>query len=237
MLLSVREAARLLGCDEEELYRRVDDAEIPFHEVDGQAWFNRTELLEWATDRGLPVAPEAFRDPDRPDAPSLASALAAGGVHHDVPGGDRLTALRGAVACMPLAGGLDRELLLQVLLAREKGGTTAVGDGIAIPHVRSPVVQHRVPPSITLCHLAAPADFAAADGKPVHTLFCMTSPTVPGHLQLLARLAAGLRDARFRAAVLRRAGADELLAEARRVDAGIDSRGGTQPPPARRSAE
>ena len=48
--------------------------------------------------------------------------------------------LRAVVARMPLADEGDRELLLDVLLAREAMGSTGVGDGIAIPHVRNPVV-------------------------------------------------------------------------------------------------
>ena len=59
----------------------------------------------------------------------------------------------------------------------------------------------------------------ARDGKPVHTLFLLVTPTVSVHLQMLARLAAALHDAEFKSAVLRRAPAKEILAHARRLDA------------------
>src|SRR5262249_49982160 len=113
---------------------------------------------------------------------------------------------------------LDRDFLLSVLLAREALGSTAIGDGVAIPHVRNPIVLEVARPIVGLCFLAQPIDFGALDGKPVHTLFSLVSPTVRAHLHLLSRIAFLLRDARFRAALERRAGRDEILAEARRVE-------------------
>jgi PTS system nitrogen regulatory IIA component len=119
---------------------------------------------------------------------------------------------------MPVGPEVDREFLVQVLIAREVAGSTAVGDGIAIPHVRSPVVLNGAPASITLCTLAAPVDFGAHDGQPIHTVFAIVSPTIRAHLQLLAKLAAALHDPEFKAAVLRRAPQDEILKHARRLD-------------------
>src|SRR5438034_985186 len=61
---------------------------------------------------------------------------------------------------------------------REALQSTGVGDGIAIPHVRNPIVLHVSRPMITLCFLERPIDFGALDGKPVHVLFSLISPTV-----------------------------------------------------------
>ena len=56
---------------------------------------------------------------------------------------------------------VDREFLFQVLVAREALEPTAIGDGIAIPHVRNPIVLHVPEPAITLCFLEAAVDFGA----------------------------------------------------------------------------
>jgi PTS system nitrogen regulatory IIA component len=59
-------------------------------------------------------------------------------------------------------------------------------------------------------------------GQPlVHTIFVLLSPTIRGHLQLLSRLSLGLLDSGFKGAVLRRAGREEIFAEAKRVDAAL----------------
>jgi PTS system nitrogen regulatory IIA component len=63
----------------------------------------------------------------------------------------------------------------------------------------------------------------------VHTLFALVGPTMHVHLALLARLAAALRDADFRAAVQRRAGAEELLAQADRVEAKLRGAAAAKP--------
>jgi excisionase family DNA binding protein len=55
-LLTVRDAAKLLRTPEKQIYRWIDDGEIPFHKVNEQIRFHRAELLEWATARRLPIS-------------------------------------------------------------------------------------------------------------------------------------------------------------------------------------
>jgi PTS system nitrogen regulatory IIA component len=220
MLLTVRDAARLLGTPEKQVYRWVDDGTIPFHKVNEQVRFHRAELLEWATARRLPVSIEMFHDEETSGhaLPDFARALEAGGIHDHVEGTDRPSVLRAVVARMPLPSEFDRDFLLDVLLAREAMGSTGVGDGIAIPHVRNPVVLNGVPAIISLCLLERPIEFGSIDSKPVHTIFSLLSPTIKGHLQLLAKLSWALHDPGFRDAVIRHAPAAEILAEARRME-------------------
>src|SRR5207302_1584437 len=81
------------------------------------------------------------------------------------------------VGAMPLPAGLDRNFLMQVFLSRESLGSTGVGDGIALPHPRYPMVLPIERPFITVNFLEQPIPYASADGKPVHTLFALLSPT------------------------------------------------------------
>ena len=115
-------------------------------------------------------------------------ALHAGGIHYRIGGSDKASVLHHVVETMRLPAEVDREFLYEVLLAREALGSTAIGDGIAIPHVRNPVILHLERPLITLCFLERPVDFGALDGQPVDTLFTLISPTVRAHLHLLSRL-------------------------------------------------
>ena len=216
MQLTVQQAAKFLEVPEAQVHSWIDDGEIPFSREQGRIRFNQTELLEWATARGLRASHQL---PAGSAAPGLADALSLGGVHEGVAAADRASAIRAAVERLPLGPGADPDMLVEVMLAREAAGSTAVGDGIAIPHVRAPIVQNGVQPAIALCTLSQPIDFGARDGKPVHTLFLLATPTVNAHLQILARLAAALHDPEFKGAVLRRAPAGEILAHARRLDA------------------
>jgi nitrogen PTS system EIIA component len=226
MELTVQDAARLLGTPENDIYRWVNAGEIPFYRINEQPRFNRAELLEWATCRRMPIAVEVFQEngESTQSGPGLVEALKAGGVHTGVPGTDRESVLRAVVALLRLPDTVDREHLVQVLLAREAMGSTGIGEGIAIPHVRNPVVLNGAPASITLCYLATPIVFGAIDGQPVHTIFSMISPTIRGHLRLLARLSWALHAPRFKAAVLRRAPEAEIVEEAAAIEASFPSK-------------
>jgi PTS system nitrogen regulatory IIA component len=214
MQLSVKDAAALLNVSDETVYKWVKQEEIPSHTINEQIRFNRADLLEWATARNIQVSPELFMadQPNKASQPTLSEALRAGGVAYRVCGTDQPSVLRAIVNVMKLPESVDREFLYQVLLARESLGSTGVGDGIAIPHVRNPMVLHVAKPTVTLCFLESPIDFHAMDGKPVNILFTLISPTVKMHLLLLSRLGFILRNPEVKAALRRHAPQDELLA-------------------------
>ena len=217
MQLTVRDAARLLKISERALMEHVEKGEIPSQCVRGRYFLNRDEVVEWATARGQAVPVAA--GPESEHMPALSDALAAGGIVHGLPGRDKDSVLRHLVESMPLPADVDPDFLHSVLLAREALGSTAVGGGVAIPHPRSPILL-RVPAAlITLCFLEQPIDFGALDGQPVQALFSMISPTTRIHLHLLSRLAHALQDSGFRGCLDRRAGAEEILAAARRLEA------------------
>lgn len=200
MLIKASEAADLLQIEEKAVIKWIKKEGLPATLVNGVYQINRVDLLEWATDHGIKVPPELFLAVESDiHYPTLAEALEAGGIHCRVPGNDKLSVLKNVVGLLKLPAHLDPEFFLQVLLAREAMGTTAIGDGIAIPHVRNPILLNKPSPAITLCFLEQPIDFGAPDEQPVKILFMLTSPTVKVHLHLLSKLAYALRDEGFRA--------------------------------------
>jgi len=218
--LSVRDVAKLLNVSEKTIYRWIRDGHIPAYRFQDQYRFSRTELLEWATARRIGIRPDVVDDPlDRDEEPpELAAAMAEGGIHYRITGATREEVLRSAVQVMRFPEGADRETVLRLFLAREELASTGIGDGIAIPHVRGPIVLHVERPLVYLCLLENPVEFGALDGLPVHSLFFLVCPTVRSHLRLLSRLTFCLRDPAFRAAVAKPAVREEILAEVRRVE-------------------
>jgi PTS system nitrogen regulatory IIA component len=225
--LGVRDVSKLLNVSEKTIYRWISQGVLPAYRVNEQYRFNRAELLEWATSQRINVAAELFDESENRSVPTpgLAEALRAGGIFHGVPGTDKPSALRAMVERLRVPDEVDREFLLHVLLARENLQSTGIGEGVAIPHVRNPIVQAVPAPMITLCFLRQPIDFDALDGKPVHALFSLISPTVRTHLQLLARLSFALHDERFKQVVARQAPPDEVFAEAQRVERAQEQQG------------
>ncbi len=222
MDLGVRDSAELLKVSEKTIYRWVKQGKLPAYRVNGQYRFNRAEVLEWATSQRVNVSADIFAEPDHDgQIVGLEDALRAGGVYYRLTGEDKRSVLESLVEVMPLGEQVDRQFLLEVLLARESLGSTALGDGIAVPHVRNPIVMHIVRPMMTLCFLEQPIEFGALDGQPVHTLFTIVSPTVRAHLHLLARLSFALRRPAFMEVVGRQGSREEIFAAIRAIDESI----------------
>jgi PTS system nitrogen regulatory IIA component len=95
---------------------------------------------------------------------------------------------------------LEADALFDALMARERLGSTAVGEGVAIPHCRLEGC-HR--PVAALLRLREGLDFDAPDGRPVDLLFVLVVPAEENeaHLKLLAEAARTLGDADVRAAL------------------------------------
>jgi PTS system nitrogen regulatory IIA component len=211
--LTLQDVSTLLEVPERTIRRWVEQGDLPAREVNGAIHFNRLQLIEWATlhARELPahsVAKLAARSPE--DLPPLNAALQRGGVH-SITAPDRAALLRAVAAALPLPDDFDRAGLTEVLLSRESLRATALGEGIALPHPRAPIVMPSDDPIVTLLYLQPPLDLPTPDGKPIAALFILLSPTVRLHLQMLAQLSVALRDPTFRTAVQRRTPQAELL--------------------------
>jgi len=85
------------------------------------------------------------------------------------------------------------EKIFQVLLERERLGSTGLGKGVAIPHARVPDLPHTVAAMLTL---ESPVDFESADSQPVDIAFGLLVPEddTNNHLQHLSRLVTLFRD-------------------------------------------
>jgi PTS system nitrogen regulatory IIA component len=94
------------------------------------------------------------------------------------------------------AGGDRERQLFDSLCAREKLGSTGLGQGVAIPHGRTSAIGSALGAFV---RLVEPIDFAAADGKPVDLVFAMAVPEhfSNQHLLLLSQLAEMFSDAPF----------------------------------------
>lgn len=217
MQLGVHDVARILNVSEKSIYRWIQQGQLPAYKVNDQYRFNRAELLEWANGQKINVSTEIFKEPDTSEElmPDLADSIEAGGIFYRVAGNDKDSVLRSVVDVMKLPPDMDRDFLFRVLLAREAMASTGIGEGVAIPHVRNPIVLSVNHPAICLCFLEKPVEFGAIDNQPVHTLFTLVTPTVRVHLYLLSRLASALLDPAVKAVLNRQAPREEILAAVR----------------------
>jgi nitrogen PTS system EIIA component len=92
---------------------------------------------------------------------------------------------------------LEGRRVLAVLLEREKISTTAIGEGVAIPHGKLPGVDRVVG---VFARSPEGVDFASLDGEPTHLFFTLIAPedAAADHLKALARISRLLKDPAFR---------------------------------------
>ena len=89
--------------------------------------------------------------------------------------------------------GIHEREIFDIILQRERLGSTGVGNGIAIPHGKLPKLEKLFG---LFARLERPIDFEAMDGQPVDLLFLLLAPEGAGadHLKALSRIARVLRD-------------------------------------------
>ncbi|HET9150074.1 MAG TPA: PTS IIA-like nitrogen regulatory protein PtsN [Alphaproteobacteria bacterium] len=89
--------------------------------------------------------------------------------------------------------GLHERAVFEVLLERERLGSTGVGNGVAIPHGKLAGLKRLYG---FFARLSAPVDFEAVDDQPVDLVFLLLAPETAGadHLKALARISRLLRD-------------------------------------------
>ncbi len=195
-LMTLSEVAGYLKVAEKTVSRMLHRGEIPAVKIANQWRFSRDTLNDWLMS-GMRSAPVETLDALRADSPvprSLSRLLPDGGVLAGL-SPEPLAVLFQRLSAPLVAAGIiaDAESQVRQLLAREALLTTAVGEGIALPHTREPsalpgrfgLVVGLVPDGI---------DFGAPDGRPVTILVLLCADTVAHHLEMMVQVALALRD-------------------------------------------
>ena len=127
----------------------------------------------------------------------IAELLPAGNILLDLDAGSKARLFDAVGALFETNHGLPRRVVVDSLLAREKLGSTGLGQGIAIPHGR---IRGLSAAQGAFVRLKSPIPFEAPDGKPVAQVFVLLVPeqATDQHLQLLSELAQMFSETQFR---------------------------------------
>jgi len=134
-----------------------------------------------------------------------------GGVFYNIAGSTPQEVLTDLVATVPIPPAIVAGDLLTAVLEREALMPTAVGNGIALPHPRSPLLTNAAQQFISICFLKHPVDWNALDGKPVRTLILIVSASPKLHLGTLSRISFLCQQPAFRSLLDLRASREELV--------------------------
>ena len=155
-----------------------------------------------------PTPPHALGRGPRPNA--LAGVLAAEDILLDCDATTRERAFACVATALGSHHGLAAQDIVEGLETREALGSTALGQGVAIPHARLTGLKRAI---AAFVRLRAAIPFDAPDGKPVSSLLVLLVPegATDAHLELLAQAATLFCDRAFRDRLSRCAAAPEIL--------------------------
>ncbi len=112
----------------------------------------------------------------------------------------------------PVENGHDRDTILSEILEREKLGSTGVGQGVAIPHVRMDAIDE---PVVVFGRSAKPIDFEAIDDEACSLFFLVLGPTSAEaqdvYLKTMAKISRLMRSADVRSRLAEAATEDEVI--------------------------
>ncbi len=128
----------------------------------------------------------------------LCEFIERGGVLCNVEGSTPAEIYRKVVDSLSLPADVDKELVFNELCEREKVLSTAVGNGIAIPHPRRPIMKTPEAQRIVVCFLKNPINMNAPDSLSVHTMFILLSASSQVHINVLSSLAKLIRKNEFK---------------------------------------
>lgn len=142
----------------------------------------------------------------------IAELIHRGGIFNDVEGDTPQEIYEKFSKMISLPEGMTSEQVYSALCAREAVLSTAVGNGIALPHARAPIMKEEAAQRICVLYLKKPINMSAPDDREVHVMFVLLTHNSQIHLKVLSVLAGLFRSVRFRRALENKAGEEELSA-------------------------
>lgn len=124
-----------------------------------------------------------------------------GDVYYNLQGSTPEGVLGSLTKLAKLPKSVDRAALKAALLAREGLGSTAIGNGFAIPHPRQRLLEDAGTGLVAVGYLDEPVAWDAPDGMPVTIVFLLLSSSADEHLTALSGLACLANDQAFRTLV------------------------------------
>ncbi len=189
--------AKHVGMDARDVRRLADRGKLPAQKVGGEWRFNRARVTEWlqqempALDHQRLIGIEQAMGVRHADGGDMVvtDLIGVEGVDVVFAANTKASVLRELVNLAEQTGLLyDPKGLLDALHAREGLCSTAMPNGVALPHPRQPMPYASAEPLICVARPTRGIGFGSADGKLTHLFFLICCHDDRHHLRVLARL-------------------------------------------------
>ncbi len=195
---------------EKEVQQLIKKKEIPFQFLHDKVVFNKQQIIEWALGRNYPINVSGHQKLSEYHIETVSTLLGKESFHYKCEFSES-SYIEQMVTQINFEKNVDREIIVQLLKSRESMMSTAIGNGISLPHPRVPLMVGKDKPLINFFFANKPLDLKSIDDKPVHTLILLISQTIKQHLSLIAHLSFLLSKETFRFALENRLECKEIL--------------------------
>ncbi len=215
MYLNIIQLAESFGVEENVVEGWVRNEGLMAIKDRDRLLFDRNQVVDWAAARGLAAKAGflAAGGPAKLAATRLEPMLRAGGIWRDVPAPQVRDVLGTIVGKLPGATPPVRQLLAQRLRLPDGISWAAVGGGLALPHLRTPVALGRDAGTfaILLLREALALNEPVPDEVPVTRLLFFVAPSPRAHLELLSLLSGALLRGGLQKPVMKGAADEEIF--------------------------
>jgi len=197
--LTIKDISALLSLSEKEIKRLINKKEIPFHKINDDLHFNKQHIVEWALGQNIPLNLSRSEKMQEYMIKSISDLLLPDSFFYCVDFSSEFY-IEQMVNMLNFDKDLDKDIVVHLLKSREELMTTAIGNGISLPHPRIPLSIGKERPLINFFFPEQELNLKSLDGKPVHTIILLISQTIRQHLSLLAHLSFLLSNENLRTA-------------------------------------
>jgi len=202
-IMTIKEVAKYLKMSENSVYKLVEKGKMPAIKVSNQWRLDKEQIKEWLGSQMGEFASEDLvqLETDHKEAViQIAPLLKKENIIFNLLPTTKMQVLQQMVIVMVKNYKIrkrDADKLLHAIIERERLCSTAIGEGVAIPHPRAAVITKLRKPLLVLGICERGMDLESLDGKPTHLVFLVSAPRDDIHLKLMARLSRLLRDRKF----------------------------------------
>lgn len=203
-IMTIKEVSKYLKMNERTVYKLIQGGQIPATKLGKQWRLNKEQLNEWLGFQVAELPTEDLVHLERDHKESvikITPLLKEENIVFNFYAQSKTQVIQKLVDVIIKNNKLtptEGEKLTQAIMERERLCSTAVGEGVAIPHPRDVVITDIKRPLLSAGVCRNGMDFESIDGKPTHLVFLLSAPRSDIHLKLMARLSRLLRDKVFR---------------------------------------
>jgi len=203
-IMTIKEVAKYLKMNERTVYKLIQAGQIPAAKLGKQWRLDKGKLNEWIGFQMADMANEdlALLEKDHKEVViKIVPLLKEKQVIFNFYAASKSQAIQKLVQVLVSNNNIspvEGKNLLRNVMERERLCSTAIGEGVAVPHPRDAVISKLKKPLLAAGICSQGMDFESIDGKPTNIVVLVSAPRNDIHLKLMARLSRLLRDKVFR---------------------------------------